>query len=141
MPLQPARLYRAAREAGASTGAAIDVLAVSASALLRAAEGPARRPGLQNARRHFAWQALLTARHGEDVAAAVAEAQEEGSTRADDSAVDRHNNAVGRAYGAQHAEALRAMSIGRATASLCDAALPRWHSGELRVVSPEDRRR
>jgi hypothetical protein len=136
MPLHVARLYRAARDAGASRWVGLDVLVVSALALVRAAADSAERPGLRNARRHFAWQALLTARHGEEVAAAVAEAQERGSTRAEDSAVDRYNNEVGRRYGVEHAEALRAMSRGRAVRSLCDAAFPMWRAGELRVVDP-----
>lgn len=136
MPLNVARLYRAAREAGASRRGAFDVLVLSAAALVRAAAVPARRPGLRNATRHFAWQACVTARHGADVATAVADAQERGSTRPDDSAVDRHNNEVGRRYGAQHGEALRAMTRARAIRYLCDAALPLWRSGELKVVSP-----
>ncbi|RYU12272.1 DUF6973 domain-containing protein [Nocardioides iriomotensis] len=136
MPLHVARLYRAARGAGASRRAALDALLVSALALLRSATGVAERPGLRNACRHFAWQACLTARHGEDLASAVAEEQERGSTRAEDSAVDRHNNGVGRRYGELHAEALRAMPVRRAVTLLCDAALPMWRSGELQVVAP-----
>jgi hypothetical protein len=142
MPLHVARLYRAARGVGASRRAALDVLIVSAHALVRAAAGAGQRPGLRNARRHFAWQACLTARHGEGLASAVAEEQERSSARAADSAVDRHNNAVGRRYGELHGEALRAMPVGRAVAHLCDAALPMWRAGDLRVVEPvRDRRR
>jgi hypothetical protein len=136
MPLHVARLYRAARGAGASRRAALDVLLVSALALLRAGTGAAQRPGLRNARRHFAWQACLTARHGENLASAVAEEQERGSARAADSAIDRHNNEVGRRYGERHGEALRAMPVGRAVTHLCHAALPMWRAGELRVVDP-----
>ena len=136
MPLHVARLYRAARGAGASRSAALDVLVVSALALVHSATGGPRRPGLRNARRHFAWQACLTARHGEGLASAVAEEQERGSARAADSAVDRHNNAVGRRYGERHGEALRAMPVGRAVTYLCHAALPMWRSGDLRVVDP-----
>ena len=103
--------------------------------------GGPRRPGLRNASRHFAWQACLTARHGERLATAVAEEQERGTTRPEDSEVDRHNNQVGRAYGTEHAEALAAMPRRKAVTYLCDAALPMWRSGELRVVTPRKRRR
>ncbi len=134
MPLHVARLYRAAREAGASRRAALDVLMVSGWALARASRVNPERPGLRNASRHFAWQACLTARHGEGLASAVAEEQERGSTRPDDSEVDRHNNQVGREYGIEHAEALAAMPPRKAVDYRCDVALPLWHSGELRVV-------
>lgn len=141
MPLHVARLYRAAREAGVSRRAALDVLMVSGWALVRASAVSPRRPGLRNASRHFAWQACLTARHGERLATAVAEEQERGTTRPEDSEVDRHNNQVGRAYGTEHAEALAAMPRRKAVTYLCDAALPMWRSGELRVVTPRKRRR
>ena len=134
MPLHVARLYRAARGAGASRRAALDVLMVSGWALMRASQVNPQRPGLRNASRHFAWQACLTARHGEGLASAVAEEQERGSARPEDTAVDRHNNQVGREYGAEHAEALAAMPRRKAVDYLCDAALPLWRSGELRVV-------
>jgi hypothetical protein len=140
MPLHVARLYRAAREAGASRRAALDVLMVSGWALARASRVKPQRAGLRNASRHFAWQACLTARHGEGLASAVAEEQERGSTRAEDSEVDRHNNQAGREYGIEHAEALAAMPRRKAVDYLCDVALPLWRSGELRVVERRSKR-
>ena len=130
------RLYRAARRGGASPGDAAGVLRVSLVALVTAAAGSPRRPGRRNARRHFSWQACLTARYGAGVARAVGDEHERGSTRPADSAVDRHNNEVGRRYGAEHADALRGMPVRAAVAHLCAVADALWESGELRVVEP-----
>ncbi|WP_162799348.1 hypothetical protein, partial [Nocardioides sp. 616] len=73
------RLWRAARAAGAGHAAALDVVLASAlafSSASRAHPGAWRR---HNAVRHFMWQAYLSARHGEALARAVADAQEAGS--------------------------------------------------------------
>src|SRR4051795_8080734 len=89
------RLYRAARQAGASRAGALDVLATSAAALVVAARHGSGEPRRQNAEHHFTWQAVITGRHGIHVATAVADAQERGSTRLRDTAVDQRNNAAG----------------------------------------------
>lgn len=130
------RLYRAARSAGASGRDARGVLVVSLVALTTAAARSPHRPGRQNALRHFAWQACLTARYGLPVAAAVATEQERGTTRPVDTAVDAHNNAVGQRYGAEHAHELAALPVRTAVGLLCDAADPLWRAGELRAVEP-----
>jgi hypothetical protein len=131
---QAPRLYRAARGAGASTRDAGGVLLVSVVALSTAARRSPGRFGRQNALRHFAWQACLTARYGIAVARAVAAEQERGTRRPDDTAVDEHNNEVGRRFGAEHAAELRMLSVRAAIGRLCDVAEPMWRSGELRVV-------
>lgn len=131
---QAPRLYRAARGAGASARVAGGVLLVSVVAMSTAAARSPRLFGRQNALRHFAWQACLTARYGVEVARAVAVAQERGTRRPEDTAVDEHNNEVGRKYGAEHARELRELPVRAAVARLCDVAEPMWSSGELRVV-------
>jgi hypothetical protein len=125
------RLYRAARQAGASTRAALDVLAASAMVLaLAARRGPGER-GRQNAVRHFTWQAVLTGRHGIHVARAVADAQERGSTRLRDSAVDQRNNAAGQAWGHAHEHELAGRSLRAAVEVAFAAAMSKWGGGEL----------
>jgi hypothetical protein len=125
------RLYRAARQSGASTGQALDVLVVSASVLAVAAQRGAGERGRQNAVRHFAWQAVLTGRHGVHVARAVADAQERGSTRLRDSAVDQRNNAAGQAWGHAHEHELKDRSSRSAIDVAFAAALSKWADGEL----------
>ena len=125
------RLYRAARQAGASRTEALDVLAASAGALLLAARQGSGRPGRQNAVRHFTWQAVLTARHGVQVATAVADAQERGSTRLRDTAVDQRNNAAGQAWGHAHAQELASGSLRSALDTASSAAMTKWAAGEL----------
>jgi hypothetical protein len=125
------RLYRAARQAGASSTAALDVLAVSAGALELAARRGAGERGRQNAVRHFTWQAVLTGRHGIHVARAVADAQERGSTRLRDSAVDQRNNAAGQAWGHAHEHELAGRPRRRALETAFTAAMSKWAAGEL----------
>ncbi len=131
---QAPRLYRAARRAGASTSDASGVLLVSVVALSTAARRSPGRFGRQNALRHFAWQACLAARYGIEIARAVAVEQERGTRRPEDTAVDEHNNEVGRRFGAEHAGELRALPVRAAIGRLCDVAEPMWRLGELRVV-------
>jgi hypothetical protein len=100
------RLFAAALRAGAGPVGATQVVLISGAAASVAARRGRGEPGRQNAVRHFAWQALITARLGLPVAQAVAEAQETGSPDAADSRVDRHNNAAGQEYGAAHADEL-----------------------------------
>ena len=125
------RLYRAARQAGASTTGALDVLAASAGALLVAARQGSGRPGRQNAVRHFTWQAVITARHGVHVATAVADAQERGSTRLRDTAVDQRNNAAGQAWGHAHQGELSGRPVREALDVASSAAMRKWTAGEL----------
>jgi hypothetical protein len=129
------RLFRAARGAGAGPLESGWLLVTSAVVLLVVAPRAAGAPGRQNAVRHFVWQALLTARHGEGVARAVADAQEHGSAQPADSATDRHNNAVAQAYGAAHAHELAAGSTAAALRALLRAGLAMWDTGELAGVS------
>jgi hypothetical protein len=125
------RLYRAARQAGASTREATAVVATSAGALLVAARRAPGRPGRQNAVRHFTWQAVLTARHGRMEANAVADAQERGSVRLRDTAVDQRNNAAGQAWGHAHEQELATGTVRRALDRAATAALDKWRAGEL----------
>lgn len=129
------RLFRAARSAGAGPVESIRLLATSALVLFVVAPRAAGVPGRQNAVRHFVWQAVLTARHGEQVAHAVAEAQEHGSVRGVDSAIDRRNNESGRAYGLAHADRLSAASEPAALRTLLHVGLSRWDAGELAGLS------
>lgn len=131
------RLFRAARSAGAGSVESIRLLATSAVVLFGVAPRAAGIPGRQNAVRHFVWQAVVTARHGEQVAHAVAEAQEHGSVREVDSAIDRRNNEAGRAWGLAHADQLSAVSVPAALRELLRVGLSRWDGGELAGLSAE----
>ncbi len=125
------RLYAAARGSGASHRDSLEMVAVSAAALVVAAR---RHPGewrQQNAVRHFAWQALLTARYGLDAATALAHAQEARSTDAADSAVDRANNAAGRQYAVTHPAGLRGAGTWAALTRLAAVAEAQWAAGRL----------
>ncbi len=124
-------LFTAARSAGASTSAAADVLAASAAALQIAASASDGTPGLQNAVRHFIWQAYIAGRHGEGVAQAVALAQEEARSTPRDTELDLINNAVGRAYGAAHAATIGRGSLIDALHALVPVAIGKWDAGEL----------
>ena len=130
------RLFSAALSAGASPIEASQVVAISAGATSVATRRARGVPGRQNAVRHFVWQALLTARHGVDLARAIAEAQEIGTPDRRDSEVDRHNNAAGQAYGAAHAVDLAGLSMREACDRLAGVALEKWASGELMWISP-----
>lgn len=125
------RLYRAALTAGAGPIGAAKVIAISAGAASVAAQRGLGVQGRQNALRHFTWQALLTARLGMEVAQSIADAQEVGTPNPDDSRVDRHNNVVGREYGASHTAELAAGSIKDALQHLADVGLAKWETGEL----------
>jgi hypothetical protein len=125
------RLYRAARQSGASSGDAAAVVATSAAALVTAARRAPGRPARQNAVRHFAWQAVLTARHGRTVATAVADAQERGSVRPRDTVVDQRNNAAGQAWGHAHESELGSGTARAALDRACTQALAMWEAGEL----------
>jgi hypothetical protein len=125
------RLYRAARQSGASSREAAAVVAISAAARITAARWAPGRPARQNAVRHFAWQAVLTARHGRTVAAAVADAQERGSVRLRDTAVDLRNNAAGQAWGHAHEAELTSGTWRSALDRACATAVDLWDAGEL----------
>jgi hypothetical protein len=85
--------------------------------------------------RHFMWQALLTARHGREVAASIARSQEEGTPKHGDSRVDEHNNRVGQDYGEAHAAELQG-GISETIARLVPVALEKWEADELVWVRP-----
>ncbi len=132
------RLYAAARGSGASRRDAVGMVAVSAAALVIAAR---RHPGAwrqQNAVRHFAWQALLAARYGLDAASALAQAQEQRSTDAADSAVDRANNTAGQQYAAAHSAELRSGGTWATLTRLAEAAEAEWAAGRLSGRRPPD---
>jgi hypothetical protein len=129
------KLFRAARQAGAGHRDAVDVLVCSALVLFVVAPRAAGVPGRQNAVRHFVWQALLAARHGDAVARAVAVAQERGSAQPLDSAADDRNNAVGQAYGAAHARDLTHVSLRTMLSELLEVGLTKWQAGELVAAS------
>ncbi len=125
------RLYVAARKAGLGTSDTLEVLRISRDAMTSAARHGRGVPGRANAMRHFLWQAVLTARFGVDAARTIAAAQETGTPSLRDSRVDAHNNEVGQAYGAEHAEDLRPLTPGEAMTSLVPVALAKWESDEL----------
>lgn len=129
--LARARVLYAAVRRQRGTVTAIEVVAGSAWALLWATVRAAGRPRMRNAVRHFAWSAWLTAAFGADLARAVGEAQEHGSGRPQDSAVDRRNNQVGREY------AGRCRVGGPAPYALwrlAGAGVTAWRAGELWMV-------
>lgn len=130
------RLYVAATRAGLGTGEAVEVLRISQAALAAAASRGRGVPGRTNAVRHFTWQAALTARFGADAARSIAAAQESGSANRLDSEVDRHNNAVGQAWGAEHARELSGLSPADLVDRLVPVALEKWEADELRWVRP-----
>ena len=103
-----------------------------------AARGGATRWRRQNAVRHFSWQAYLAARHGEQVAQALGDAQERGSSDARDSEVDRANNRAGRAYGLAHRDELRAGRRSTTLAGLARVAERKWQHRELSAQSLAD---
>ena len=130
------RLYTAALRAGLGPSGGVEVLRISQAALQAAAAHGRGVPGRTNAMRHFMWQAALTARFGVDAARTIASAQETGAPNRRDSAVDEHNNAVGQAYGAEHAADLTAGSASAAMAVLVPVALEKWESDELVWLKP-----
>lgn len=130
------RLYVAATRAGLSPGEAVEVLRISQAALAAAATHGRGVPGRTNAVRHFTWQAALTARFGVDAARAIAAAQESGTPNRRDSEVDQHNNAVGQAYGREHAAELSGLSPADLVARLVPVALEKWDADELVWVRP-----
>jgi hypothetical protein len=131
------RLFRSARRAGAGYRDATDVLICSAWVLFVVAPRAAGAHGRQNAVRHFVWQAVLTARHGEGVARSVADAQEQGSVQPLDSAADRRNNSVGQAYGAAHSRELHDLPLRTTMAELLEVGLTKWRAGELAATRGE----
>ena len=125
------RLYAAALGAGLGPSGGLEVLRISQAALQSAAAPGRGVPGRTNAMRHFMWQAVLTARFGVDAARRIAASQEAGSPNARDSSADEQNNAVGQAYGSEHADDLTAGSAWAAMAVLVPVALEKWESDEL----------
>jgi hypothetical protein len=130
------RLYAAALKAGLGPSGGLEVLRISQAALRSAAAHGRGVPGRSNAMRHFMWQAALTARFGVDAARTIAAGQESGSPHRRDSQVDEHNNAVGQAYGAQHADDLATGSASAVMTALVPVALEKWESDELVWVKP-----
>jgi hypothetical protein len=130
------QVFNAARAAGASASGAADVMAASAAAVQVAAAHTDGTPGMQNAVRHFVWQAYIAGRHGTAVAEAVAAAHEEGRDTPHDTQIDLHNNAVGRAYGVAHASEVGQGSMPDALGRLAVVAREKWASDELVWVRP-----
>lgn len=124
-------LFHAARDAGASGSAAADIMAASAAAVQIAASATDGTPGMQNAVRHFIWQAYIAGRHGTAVAEAVAAAHEKGRATPRDTRIDLHNNAVGRAYGAANSASIGQGSLTDALKSLATVARQKWADKEL----------
>ncbi len=129
-------LFNAARGAGASASAAADVMAASAAAIQIASSASDGTPGMQNAIRHFIWQAYITGRHGAAVAEAVGAAQEQGRDTPHDTRVDLHNNAVGRAYGAANSASIGQGSLTDALKALVPVAREKWTLDELIWIKP-----
>jgi hypothetical protein len=130
------QVFNAARAAGASASGAADVMAASAAAVQVAAAHTDGTPGMQNAVRHFVWQAYIAGRHGTAVAEAVAAAHEEGRDTPHDTQIDLHNNAVGRAYGVAHASEVGQGSMPDALGRLAVVAREKWAADELVWVRP-----
>jgi hypothetical protein len=130
------QVFNAARAAGASASGAADVMAASAAAVQVAAAHTDGTPGMQNAVRHFVWQAYIAGRHGTAVAEAVAAAHEEGRDTPHDTRIDLHNNAVGRAYGVAHASEVGQGSMPDALGRLAVVAREKWAADELVWVRP-----
>lgn len=135
------RLYRAARATGLDTTEALTSLRIAVTALRVATRLGPGEVGRTNAVRHFVWQSLLTARFGPEVAERLGAVHEEGTPDAEDSRVDLHNNAVGRAYGREHEQTLGHGSVGAAATAAGRAALAAWAAGELIWVRPVRRPR
>jgi hypothetical protein len=117
---------------------AVQLVAAGAQALVIAEHRASGERGRSNAVRHFIWQAYVTARFGEHIARALAEAQEVGARDASDSEVDRHNNAVGQRYGRRHADEIRSGSSHAALGRLVDVALRKWEAGSLVATTEDD---
>ncbi|WP_181310454.1 DUF6973 domain-containing protein [Nocardioides campestrisoli] len=132
------RLWAAARSTGASTSQSTDALLASALAFSRAAAESPRQWRRQNAVRHFIWQAYLAARHGETLARALGDAQEQGSGDQVDTRVDQENNALGRAWGLAHAEELRSGTRAEVLERLVAVADRKWHDEELSAAPLPD---
>lgn len=129
-------VFNAARDAGASASAAADVMAASAAAIQIASSATDGTPGLENAVRHFIWQAYISGRHGSAVAEAVATAHEEGRSTPHDTRVDLHNNAAGRAYGEANSATIGKGAFTDALKALVPVAQEKWASDELIWVKP-----
>lgn len=129
-------VVNAARDAGASASAAADVMAASAAAIQIASSATDGTPGMENAVRHFIWQAYIAGRHGTAVAEAVAAAHEEGRNTPHDTRVDLHNNAAGRAYGEASSATIGQGSLTDALKALVPVAKEKWASDELIWVKP-----
>jgi hypothetical protein len=109
----------------------VRILALSTLVLLEATRRSGGRRRRENAVRHFAWQALLEARHGAAVAEGVAAANEAGSTDARDSAIDERNNAAGRAWASLHPTELADVPLPQAVRRAFDEAMRQWDTGDL----------
>lgn len=129
-------VFNAARDVGASASAAADVMAASAAAIQIASSATDGTPGLENAVRHFIWQAYISGRHGSAVAEAVAAAHEEGRNTPKDTQVDLHNNAAGRAYGDANSATIGRGSLTDALKALVPVAQEKWAADELIWVKP-----
>ncbi|MFV0260459.1 MAG: DUF6973 domain-containing protein [Acidimicrobiales bacterium] len=123
--------YSVARRAGAGRVQALRILHLTGLALVLSPQRAAGRDGRVNAVRHFSWQAAVTARHGIDLARALADAQEVGTADPADSALDIHNNAAGQAYGQVHPTDLAEPRPFRAVGVAIAAGLAAWDEGIL----------
>ena len=132
-------VYAGARAAGLGRRDAARVLQASAYTLLIARKRHPRRWRVENAVRHFAWQAWLAATYGRDVAEAVGQAHERLSVDAADTAVDQQNNRVGQDHGLAHAKEIRSRAMRPALSALADEAGRLWRKGQLGVSPPADR--
>ncbi len=133
------RLYHTAREAGLSRREALQAVAGSGHALALARWRHGRRHRLENAVRHFVWQAWLTATYGRPVAGALGAAHEGLASTSmagrADSAVDAANNLIGQTYGERHARRLRALGMLAAQRTLATEAEQLWAAGQLRAAT------
>ncbi|MFV0525068.1 MAG: DUF6973 domain-containing protein [Acidimicrobiales bacterium] len=123
--------YSVARRAGAGRLEALRILHLTGLALTLTPWRAAGKPGRVNAVRHFSWQAVVAARHGPDLARALADAQEVGAVDPADSALDVHNNAAGQAYGEANRSGLTEPRPYRAVTAAITAGLVAWEAGAL----------
>lgn len=103
--------------------------------------GGKRDSGIQNAVRHFIWQALITAFVGRGAARAIGDAHERGGgdlgSRA--SNIDLYNNRVARNYGASHRKTL--LAIARRNRQMSVHARMRQVASYLRAIGSVQWRR
>lgn len=123
--------YTSARQAGLDRLQAARVVGAAVGAWLLAFRRHPREPHRQNAVRHFAWQAWLSAHYGRTVSATIGDRHERLSSHPRDHQVDVRNNDVGQQFGAHLAAEIRPMPMLEALGVLAGYADELWRHGRL----------